>query len=277
VVIDYRETAPAAATRTMFADGKRPAPVLLAGTPGTVRGLALAHQRFGKLTWKELLAPAVRLADEGFAIDAALAASLNGVIARSPDFAELRRVFGKDGGKARWQAGDRLVQEDLAKTLRRIAEQGPDGFYKGTVAELIAAEMKRDGGLITTADLAAYEAKARKPIHGTYRGYDVYGPPPPSSGGTCLVEMLNVLENFDLRKHDRFAPETLHVMIETMRRAYCDRARYLGDADFIRIPAFLTSKEYARKLAQAIDLHKATRSEDLAKDIPLKGESDSTT
>jgi gamma-glutamyltranspeptidase / glutathione hydrolase len=130
---------------------------------------------------------------------------------------------------------------------------------------------------MTTADLAAYEAKARKPIHGTYRGYDVYGPPPPSSGGTCLVEMLNVLENFDLRKHGRFSPETLHVMIETMRRAYCDRARYLGDADFVKVPAFLTSKEYARKLAQSIDLRKATRSEDLAKDIPLKGEGDSTT
>src|SRR5689334_16025558 len=121
VIIDYRETAPAAATRTMFADGKRPASVLLAGTPGTVRGLARAHQRFGKLAWKELLAPAIRLADEGFAIDAALAASLNHVIARSPDFAELRRVYGKDGGKAVWQAGDRLLQRDLAKTLRRIA------------------------------------------------------------------------------------------------------------------------------------------------------------
>jgi gamma-glutamyltranspeptidase/glutathione hydrolase len=169
------------------------------------------------------------------------------------------------------------VQKDLAKTLRLIAEQGADGFYKGRVAELLAAEMKRGDGIITTADLAAYEAKARKPIHGTYRGYDVYGPPPPSSGGTCLVEMLNILENFDLRKHGRFEPETLHVLIETMRRAYCDRARYLGDADFVKIPAFLTSKDYARKLSQTIDPHKATRSEDLAKDIPLKGEGDSTT
>ena len=143
------------------------------------------------------------------------------------------------------------MQKDLAKTLRRIAEQGPDAFYKGAIAELIAAEMKRGGGLITTEDLAAYEAKARKPIHGTYRGYDVYGPPPPSSGGICLVEMLNILENFDLRKQGRFSPETLHLMIEAMRRAYCDRARYLGDPDFVKIPAFLTSKDYARKLAQS--------------------------
>ncbi len=277
VIFDYREKAPAAATRTLFADGKRPAPVLLVGTPGTVRGLALAHRRFGKRTWKELLAPAVRLAGDGFAIDAALADSLNRAIARSPDFAELRRVFGKDGGKTRWQAGDQLMQKDLAKTLRLIAEQGSDAFYKGEIADLIAAEMKRDGGLITKADLASYEAKERQPIHGTYRGYDVYGPPPPSCGGICLIEMLNILENFDLRKQGRFSAETLHLMIETMRRAYRDRARYLGDADFVTIPAFLTSKDYARKLAQSIDLHKATRSEDVAGDIPLAAESSHTT
>jgi gamma-glutamyltranspeptidase/glutathione hydrolase len=277
MVIDYRETAPGAATRTMFAGKERIPPALRAGTPGTVRGLALAHRRFGKLAWKDLIAPALRLAEDGFVIDAAMAASLNGVLKRSPDFAELCRVYGKDGGKTPWRAGDRLVQKDLAGTLRRIADQGADGFYKGVVAEQIAAEMKRSGGLITTADLDAYQAKARTPVHGTYRGYDVYGPPPPSSGGTCLVEMLNVLENFDLRKHGRFSPQTLHLMIETMRRAYCDRARYLGDADFVKVPAFLTSKDHARKLAQSIDLAKATPSADLARDIPLKGEGDSTT
>ncbi len=277
VVIDYRETAPAASTRTMFASGKRPPSVLLVGTPGTVRGLALAHKRFGLLTWKDLLAPAIRLAEEGFAIDAALASSLNRVVERSPDFPELQRVYGKDGGKNRWQSSDRLVQPDLAKTLRRIAEEGPDAFYKGAIADLIAAEMKQDDGLITKADLAAYEAKVRKPIHGTYRGHDVYGPPPPSSGGIALIEMLNILENFDLRKQGRFSPETLHVMIETMRRAYRDRARYLGDPDFVPVPTFLIGKDHARKLAQSIDLHKATRSETLAQDIPLDRESSQTT
>jgi gamma-glutamyltranspeptidase/glutathione hydrolase len=276
VLIDYREKAPRVASKTMYTKKDSWYSAKAVGVPGTVRGLALAHARFGKLAWKELVKPAVQLAEEGFVLDNQLASSLNWIVGSSQEFPELRRVLGKNG-EAGWQAGDRLVQKDLAKTLRRIAEQGPDGFYKGPVAELLAAEMKRGGGLITTADLAAYEAKARKPIHGTYRGYDVYGPPLPSSGGTCLVEMLNVLENFDLRKHGRFAPETLHVMIETMRRAYCDRARYLGDADFVKIPAFLTTKEYARKLAQSIDLHKATRSENLAKDIPLKGEGDSTT
>jgi gamma-glutamyltranspeptidase/glutathione hydrolase len=276
VLIDYREKAPLAASKTMYTKKDSWYSAKAVGVPGTVRGLALAHARFGKLPWKELVMPAVRLAEEGFVIDEALAGSLNWIVGSSPEFPELRRVFGKDGGTL-WEAGDRLVQKDLAQTLRRIAEQGPDGFYKGVVAELLAAEMKRGGGLITTADLAAYEAKARLPIHGTYRGYDVYAPPPPSSGGTCLVEMLNILETFDLRKHGRFAPETLHVLIETMRRAYCDRARYLGDADFVKIPAFLTSKDYARKLAHSIDLRKATPSEELAQDIPLKGEGDSTT
>lgn len=276
VVIDYREKAPRAAHKTMFTKKDSRYSAKAVGVPGTVRGLALAHAKFGKLPWKDLVMPAVHLAEEGFAIDAALADSLNWIVGTSPEFPELRRVFGKAGGGA-WEAGDRLVQKDLAKTLRLIADKGPDGFYKGAVAEMLAAEMKRGGGLITTADLAAYEAKARPPIHGTYRGYDVYGPPPPSSGGTCLVEMLNILENFDLRKQDRFSPQTLHLMIETMRRAYRDRARYLGDADFVKIPAFLTSKEYARKLAQSIDQHKATRSEDLAKDIPLAEEGDSTT
>ncbi len=276
VVIDYREKAPLAAHKTMFNKSDSRYSAKAVGVPGTVRGLALAHAQFGTMPWKELVMPAVKLAEEGFVIDAPLAGSLNWVVGGSAEFPELRRVFGKKDGTS-WEAGDRLVQKDLAKTLRLIAEQGPDGFYKGTTAELLAAEMKRGGGLITTEDLAAYEAKMRRPIHGTYRGYDVYGPPPPSSGGICLMEMLNILENFDLHKQGRFSPETLHLMIETMRRAYCDRARYLGDADFVKIPAFLTNKEYARKLAHSIDPHKATRSEDLAKDIPLTGEGDSTT
>jgi gamma-glutamyltranspeptidase/glutathione hydrolase len=276
IVIDYREKAPAAAHKTMFTKKDSWYSAKAVGVPGTVRGLALAHAKLGKLPWKDLVMPAVKLAEEGFLVDEPLAGSLNWIVGSSAEFPELQRVLGKEDGSS-WRAGDRLIQKDLAKTLRLIAEQGPDGFYKGRVAELLAAEMKRDGGLITTADLAAYQAKARKPIHGTYRGYDVYGPPPPSSGGTCLVEMLNILENFDLRKHGRYSPETLHIMIETMRRAYCDRARYLGDADFVKIPDFLTSKEYARKRAQSINLHKATPSAELAKDIPLKGEGDSTT
>src|SRR5437773_1475901 len=277
VCIEYRETAPAAATKTMYKKDESIYSCRAVGVPGTVRGMALAHQKFGKLPWKDVVMPAVRLAEEGFVIDAVLASSLNWIVSSADEFPELRRVLGKDSGKADWRPGDRFVQKDLGTTLRLIAEEGPDAFYTGSIVDKLVATMQAGGGLITKSDLAHYQAKARKPIHGTYRGYDVYGPPPPASGGTCLVEMLNILENFDLKSQGRWSPQTLHLMIETMRRAYCDRARYLGDADFIKIPDFLTSKDYARKLAHSIDLKKATRSEDLAKDIPLTAESDSTT
>jgi gamma-glutamyltranspeptidase/glutathione hydrolase len=277
VVIDYREAAPAAAERTMFTKKDSWYSHKAVGVPGTVRGLALAHQRFGKLAWRDVVSPAVKLAEDGFIIDAQLANSLNWIVGCFQVTPELRRVLGKDEGRSHWQSGDRLVQKDLAKTLHRVAEYGADGFYKGRTAELLAAEMKGRGGLITQADLALYSAKMRAPIHGTYRGYDVYAPPPPSSGGICLVEMLNTLENFDLKKQGRYTPATLHLLAETMRRAYCDRARYLGDGDFVKIPAHLTSKDYARKLAGSIDPKKATPSADLARDIPFKDEGDSTT
>jgi gamma-glutamyltranspeptidase/glutathione hydrolase len=275
---DYRETAPAAATVDMYAAGAERYSHKIVGVPGTVRGLELAHKRFGKLAWKDLVAPAIKLADDGFTLDAGMAGSLNSVVAGSAQFPELRHVFGKRGGEESWKPGERLVQPDLAKTLRAIAEHGADTFYTGSIADLIAAEMKAGGGLITKADLAGYKAKEREPIHGTYRGYDVYAPPPPSSGGVCLVEMLNVLEQFDLKARGRDKPETLHLMAETMRRAYCDRARYLGDPDFTTIPTHLTTKEYSKQLAASIDLNHATKSEALAPDLKLAGaESDNTT
>ena len=277
VVFEYREAAPKAAGKTMFRKGDSWYSHRAVGVPGTVRGLALAHRRFGKLPWKEVVEPAVRLAHDGFIIDEALASSLNWVVGSSAEFPELQRVLSKDGGKTQWRAGDRLVQKDLGATLRLIGDNGPDAFYTGAIADRIVAEMKAGGGLITREDLADYRANERKPIHGTYRDYDVYGPPPPSSGGICLVEMLNILENFDLRGQGRWAPETLHLMIEAMRRAYCDRARFLGDPAFTHIPSRLVSKEYARKLAAEIDGARATRSEDLARDIPLVPEGDSTT
>jgi gamma-glutamyltranspeptidase/glutathione hydrolase len=276
VVIEYREMAPGAASKTMYSKKDSIYSHKAVGVPGTVRGLALAHTRFGRLPWRDVVAPAVKLAAEGFVLDDYMAGSINYLVSSSAEFPETVRNFGKDG-KADWRAGDRFVQKDLAKTLKLIQQDGPDAYYTGPVAELIAAEMKSGGGLITKADLAAYHPNARKPIHGTFRGYDVYAPPPPSSGGTCLVEMLNVLENFDLKKQGRWSPETLHLMIEAMRRAYCDRAKYLGDADFVKVPEHLTSKEYAKKLAASIDPKKATRSEDLAKEIKLGGEGDDTT
>lgn len=276
VVFDYREAAPGAATKTMFGKDDPWYGHKTVGVPGTVSGMALAHERFGKMPWKEVVLPAARLAEDGFVIDGSLASSLNSIVSEADKFPELKRVFGKDGA-AGWETGDRLKQPDLARTLRFIAEQGPDAFYKGAIADFIVMEMKSGGGLITKKDLAAYRAKARQPIHGTYRGYDVYGAPPPSSGGICLVEMLNILENFDLRKFGRWSPETMHLMIEAMRRGYCDRARYLGDSDFVTIPSHLTAKEYARELSAGINRSKATASEELAKDIPLRTEGDSTT
>ncbi len=277
VVIEYRETAPASASRDMFVKESDLYNCRVVGVPGTVRGMALAHDKFGKLPWKELLAPAVKLANEGFELGDAVAESLNDYLSRSSEFVEFQRVYGKPSG-GRWKKGDTLVQKDLAHSLSLIAENGPDAFYKGEIADKLAAEMKSGGGLITKEDLAGYKANVRAPIHGTYRGYDVYGPPPPSSGGTCLVEMLNILENFDLRKKGRFSAETIHLMAESMRRAYCDRAHYLGDPDFVKIPAKLTSKDYAKGLAKDIDLKKATKSADLAKEISLSpAEGDSTT
>jgi len=287
VCVEYRETAPAAATVGMLRDYKRLDGVRVCGTPGTVAGLALAHRDYGKLPWGELVMPAVRLARDGIAVDRALAGSLNGARRSAPQFAELQRVFAPPLGSKAWQAGDRLVQPELARTLEQIATQGPDAFYRGAIADLIVAEMKAGAGLVSKEDLARYTAKVRQPIHGTYRGYDVFGPPPPSSGGICLVQMLNILECFDLNPRpvssDRpdhpaaWSARTMHLMTEAMRRAYCDRARHLGDADFVAVPPHLTAKEYARKLAAAIDLAKATPSESLAHDIPLAPESQQTT
>ncbi len=286
VCVEYRETAPKSATADMLVKDFRMDGHRVAGTPGTVAGLALAHERWGVLAWHDLVMPAVRLAREGFEIDDALARSLNGVLESTRQFAEFQRVYGPQG-KEKWQAGDRLVQPELAATLERIAEGGQDAFYRGPIADQVVAEMTAGGGLISKDDLACYQAKIRKPIHGSYRGYDVYGPPPPSSGGICLVEMLNILENFQLKadplqqtaagQPSRWSPLAMHLAIEAMRRSYCDRARFLGDADFVSIPQHLTSKEYAKELAAGIDTQKATSSEAISPDIPLADESPETT
>lgn len=276
VCVEYRETAPQAATATMFAPKASPLGHRTVGVPGTVRGLALAHSRYGKLTWKELVAPAIRLADEGFVVNERLAKSLDSLRANSPEFAELQRVFTPPQSDE-WRAGDRLRQPDLAKTLRRLADEGPDVFYHGPIADRLVAEMQMGGGLITREDLASYQANVREPIHGTYRGYDIYSSPPPSSGGTCLVQMLNMLEPLELKKLGRWSPATVHLVLESMRRSYYERARFLGDPAFIKIPAELTTKDYAKRLTDSIDREKATPSESLAKEIPLAVEGNSTT
>ena len=272
VFIDYREIAPAAATEEMFAKAIDYQSVKTAGVPGTVRGFELAHKRFGKLAWKDLVLPAVKLAEEGFAINAALAGRLNGVqTAKNPEF---QRIFGKKGG---WKAGDILQQTDLGGSLRLIAEKGPDAFYTGLLADKIAAEMKASGGLITLEDLKNYKAEARTPLTGTYRGYEIIGAPPPSSGGTALITALNILELHDLKKNPWMSPETTHLVAEAMRRAFADRAKYLGDPGFARVPEELLTKEHAKELAKSIDPDKATRSETLVPEIELAPDKNETT
>ncbi len=267
-MFDYREAAPLAATATMFAGRIDFTSPRTSGVPGSVRGMALAHAKFGKRPWKELVAPAIKLAADGVPVTAGLAHSLNGVLAsKSVTNTEFRRVFGRPGGGA-WQAGDVLKQPDLARTLTLIAAE-PDAFYTGELADKLDQEMTAGAGLITKQDLAAYRAKERPPVVGTYRGYDVIAAAPPSSGGVTLITMLNILERFDLRKHPRHSPETIHLMTEAMRRAYRDRAAYLGDPDFVKIPAHLTTKDHAAKLAATIDPAKATPSASIAGDIPL--------
>lgn len=281
VCIDYRETAPAAASETMFTLNENRFTHKMVGVPGTVRGLALAHERFGRLTWKELVEPAVKLAKEGFVVERPLAGSLNGVLKRKnvhvdPRYAELRRVYGHPEGRP-WKEGDRLNLPDLASTLQLVADLGPKAFYSGKIADQVVAEMQLGGGLIAKRDLEAYVARVRKPVHGTFRGYQIFGPPPPSSGGTGVVQALNVLENFDLREHDRYSARNLHLIAETMRRVFCDRAKHLGDSDFVEVPGHLTEKAYARRLADQISLTKATPSESLAPEIRLADESPNTT
>ena len=272
---DYRERAPLGSTRTMYLgkDGKivrglTNSGYLAPGVPGTVRGLEMAHKKFGKLAWKDVVMPAVALAENGFTMSEGLARSLNsqldGAMGKFPSSVA---AYGKPGG-GKWAGGDRLVLKDLGRTLRLIATDGPDAFYKGPIADLIAADMKANGGLITKADLAQYQAKERTPLTGKYKGFDIVGMPPVSSGGVAVMEMLNIVEPMDLKSKGLLTAAAMHLQIEAMRRAYLDRARFLGDPDFSEIPvAKLTSKEHARAVAADIDPKKATSSVLLGKDI----------
>ena len=274
---DYREKAPLKSTRAMYMrDGKVDGSLtssgyLAPGVPGTVRGLALAHKRFGRLPWKDVVMPGVLLAEDGFVLSDALARGLNGQIAGGMSkFPASVEAYGKPGGGT-WAGGDRIVLKDLGKTLRAIATDGPDVFYKGWIADRIADDMAANGGIITKEDLAAYEANERAPVKGTFRGYDIASMPPPSSGGVALIEMLNMLESFDLKAKGFNSAEARHFQIEAMKRAYLDRARFLGDPDFVQIPLTnLLSKDYARTLAATIDPAKASSSAELGKDILTK-------
>jgi gamma-glutamyltranspeptidase/glutathione hydrolase len=282
--IDYRETAPAAATPTMFLDAQgNPDPAksrdsgLAVGVPGTVAGLAMAAQKYGsgKLSLSDLLQPAIRLAEDGFQVQDDTADSLPDAAKKLARWRSSASILLKNGNQP-LEAGDRLIQFDLADTLKKIADKGPDGFYRGDVARNIAAAVQSAGGIMTADDLANYRAIERPVVQGSYRGYDIVSMPPPSSGGVHLIEMLNILEGYDLGKIGR-NDEALHYFIEAMKRAYADRAVYMGDPDSVKMPiAGLISKKYAAMLRASIT-DKATPSSQIKAGKPADFEGQNTT
>jgi len=262
--LDYREKAPAAATRDMFLDaqgnvitGASQVGYKSIGVPGSVAGMVYAEQKFGKLTLKQVMAPAIRLAREGYALTWGEARDMQ----RDSDlakFPESRRIFQRDGNY--YQPGEIFPQPDLAHTLERIADK-PDDFYHGSLARELAAALQKGGGLITAADLAHYEVKEREPVRGTYREYEIISAPPPSSGGTVLIESLNILEAYDLARMGNRSAQSIHYTIEAFRRAFFDRAEFMGDPDFSKIPvAQLIDKKYAAAWRESIEPARASPS-----------------
>lgn len=284
VAIDYREMAPLAAVRDLFlgSDGevdqdKARFSHASAGVPGTVAGLVHVLENYGTMTLADVLAPAIRLAEEGFEIPHGLAYSLAQSVPRFVKDPSSAGYFIHPDGRP-YAPGEMLKQPDLAKTLKAIAEKGRDGFYKGWVADAIVAEMKTGNGLITHEDLEGYRVVEREPVRGTYRGHEIFSMPPPSSGGTHLVQMLNILEGYDLAATGHNSADTIHRMVEAMRRAYADRAEHMGDPDFWDVPvAGLASKAYAEALRGGIDLAAASKSESISAGTPVPPEGQQTT
>ena len=282
--IDYRETAPAAATETMFQDQdgnvvseRSRFSHKAAGVPGTVAGLALALERHGTLSLSQALAPAIRLAREGFVVPHRFTEGLEQARDRLERWPATRTTFYKKDGSAP-QPGEVFRQPELADTLQRIAEQGVKGFYEGETAQLIVAEMQRGEGLITLEDLRNYEPAVRQPVHGTYRGFDIYSMSPPSSGGTHIVQILNILEDYPIGDWGHNSANTIHHMAEAMKLAYADRSEYLGDTDFVAVPLQgLTSKGYADQLRASIKADKARPASEIAPGKPGPRESPETT
>ena len=264
--LDYREKAPAAATRDMFLDsqgnvieGASEYGYKAIGVPGSVAGMVYAERKYGKLTLSQVMGPAIKLAREGYALTWDEAADLQDK--HLAKFAESRRVFQRGGDY--YNPGDIFRQPDLAHTLQRIADK-PDDFYRGSLAKELAAAMQKGGGLITAADLAAYEVKEREPVRGSYRGYEILSAPPPSSGGTVLIESLNILEGYDLAKLGDRTAQSIHFTTEAFRRAFYDRAEFMGDPDFAKIPvAQLLDKKYAAAWRDTIDPVRASQSKEL--------------
>jgi gamma-glutamyltranspeptidase/glutathione hydrolase len=283
VALDFREVAPIAATRDMFLDAQgNPVPGgstyshLAVGVPGTVAGLSLALKKYGTLPLADVIAPAIRLARQGFTISDTLGEALAGEREHMGQWPSSRAIFFKNGRPL--QSGEKLVQTDLAHSMQLIARDGPAAFYEGSIARKIVAEMASHGGAISAADLKNYRVVERQPIAGDYRGYRVVSMPPPSSGGVHIIEMLNILERYPLREYGADSAQTIHLMAETMKLAYADRAEHLGDPDFIKVPSKgLISRAYADKQAARIDPDRATPSSAIKAGQPQAYESDQTT
>jgi gamma-glutamyltranspeptidase/glutathione hydrolase len=268
--IDGREMAPAAAHKDMFVRNGKPVPnasqtgPLASGVPGALAAYQMAVERCGTMKLARLLTPGRKVAQEGFVVDEGLAATVRGTARHLQEFEGSRAVFFHPDGRP-IAAGERLVQRDLANTYRQVAEHGIDWFYRGPLAEMVGDWMAANGGIITAADFAAYEAKLREPLESTYRGRKIVGFPPPSSGGVHVAQMLNILEQFDLSEIGRRDPvEATHIITEAFKLAFADRAYWLGDADFVDVPRGLIDKGYARRLAAKIDPLKAI-------DVPAHG------
>jgi gamma-glutamyltranspeptidase / glutathione hydrolase len=285
VAIDYRETAPAAMTPDSFLgpDGKPDNAksrdsALGIGVPGTVAGLALALEKYGsgKFTLAQLIKPSIELARDGYVLTDDIADTLPQWYRRLAKWPASAKVFSRADGSS-LQEGDKFVQGDLAATLTAVAEQGPRGFYEGTVAEKLVKAIRDAGGIMTTDDLKAYQAVIRTPVRGTYRGYDIVAMPLPSSGGIVLLETLNILEGFRLSDLEQGSVPSLHLLIEAMKRGYADRARYLGDPAFINAPTnILLAKDYATKLRAEIDPEHATPADKVTASLPPREGSNTT-
>jgi gamma-glutamyltranspeptidase/glutathione hydrolase len=265
--IDFREKAPSAATEKMYLDAQgnviKDSSLVgykSVGVPGSVAGLVYAEKQYGKLSIEKVMAPAIKLARDGFplAYEDAQDLKKDEYLAQFP---ESKRIFLRDGNY--YQAGELFKQPELARTLERLAKD-PDDFYHGSMARELAAAIHKGGGLVTTEDLAAYEVKEREPVRGSYRGYDIISAPPPSSGGVALIEILNILEGFDLAKLGNRSGDAIHLEAEAFRRAFYDRAEFMGDPDFAKVPvAQLIDKKYASAWRESIDAHQASLSQTL--------------
>ena len=285
--IDYREMAPAAAHRNVYLDkngnliegeGGSLIGYRAAGVPGTVRGMELALKKYGsgKLTWSQLVDPARRLAATGFTVTNSLARSLENSHEYLSTYAETKRIYLRNGRF--YREGELFRQPELAATFARLQRFGPNEFYQGETARLITADMKRNNGLMTLEDLRGYVAKERTPLRGNYRGHEIISMPPPSSGGAVLIEMLNILEGYELNKFEAASSDRYHLMAEAMRRAFADRAEYMGDTDFVKVPiAGLIDKAYAAQLRSSINTERASNSAEVSAGRPAGYESEETT